>query len=105
MKSLFRCFFSHKCDQFSWYSALNVEVAITFSDISSFLCLHDSIVFPEALLSSVGSYLKYSRAVFASRDPWSVDWFTLSPETSYPRVRFWFTHMWLFIHPQIEPMA
>ena len=60
--------FPHKCGQFSWYNALNMEV-VTFLDISSSCCLHDSVVFLEALLSSVGNYLKYSQGVFAPRDP------------------------------------
>ena len=51
--------FSHKCGQFSWCSALNVEVVVTFSDISPFRCLHDSIVFPRALLFIARSYIKY----------------------------------------------
>ena len=91
--------FPHKCGQFNWCSALNVEVVVTFLDISYFHCLHDSIVFLEALLPGVGSYLKYSQGVFAPWDPRSVDRFTLSPWTSYSLVRFWFTHMWHFIHP------
>ena len=52
--------FSHKCGQFSLCNALNVEVVVILPDISPFHCLRDSILFPKALLSSVGSYLKYS---------------------------------------------
>ena len=73
--------FPHKCNQFNCCSALKVEVAVTF--LASFYYLHDSVVFPETLLSSVGSYLKYSQGVFASRDPRSVDQFAFSPRTSH----------------------
>ena len=52
--------FPHKCGQFSWGNALNVEVAVTFPNISSFCCLHGSVIFPEALLSGIINYLKYS---------------------------------------------
>ena len=72
--------FPHKCGQFSWCSALNVEVAITF--LASFRYLHDFVVFPETLLSDVGSYLKYSQGVFTPRDPQSADQSTFSPWTS-----------------------
>ena len=62
-------FFSHKCGQFSWCRALNVEVAATFPNISSYHCLHDSVVFPRVLLSGAGSYIRYSRCAFTPRDP------------------------------------
>ena len=74
------------CGQFSWRSALNMEGAITFPDISSFGYLHISVVFPEALLSGVGSYLKYSWGVFAPREPWSVDQSAFSPQTSHSQL-------------------
>ena len=97
--------FPHKCGQFSWCNALNVKVAVTFPDISFFRYLHDFVVFLEALLSDAGSYLKYFRDAFAPQDPRSVDQFTLSPQTSYPRDGFWITYMQLFIYPRIGPMA
>ena len=75
--------FPHKCGQFSWCSTLNVEVIVTFLDISLFCCLHDSVVFPETLLSDVGSYIKYSRGAFAPWDPRLADQFAFSPQTSY----------------------
>ena len=52
--------FPHKCSQFIWCSALNVEVVVTFLDISSFRCLQDSVVFSKALPFGAGNYLKYS---------------------------------------------
>lgn len=75
--------FSHKCGQFNWCNALNVEVIVIFSDISPFYCLHDFVLFLEALLSSVGSYLKYSRGVFAPRDPRPTDQSAFSPQSSH----------------------
>ena len=78
--------FPHKCGQFSWCSALNVKVAVTFLNISPFHCLHDSVVFLKALLSSVGSYLMYSRGVFPPRDPQSADQFTFSTRTSHSQL-------------------
>ena len=78
--------FPHKCSQFSWCSELNVNVAITFLDISSFRCLHDSVVFLEALLSGVGSYLKYSQGVFAPRDPQSTNQSAFSPRSSHSQI-------------------
>ena len=80
--------FSHKCGQFSWCSALNVEVVATFLDISPFRHLHDSVVFLEPILSDVGSYLKYSRGVFAPRDPRLVGQFTFSPQTPHSQLSF-----------------
>ena len=59
--------FLHKRVQFSWCNALNMEVAVTFLDISSFCCLHGSVIFPEALLYGVVNYLKYSRGGFPPR--------------------------------------
>ena len=75
--------FSHKYDQFSWCSALNVNVVVTFPDICPFRCLHNSVVFPEILLSSVRSYWKYSQGVFTPRDPWLADQSTFSPQTPH----------------------
>ena len=39
--------FLHKCGQFSWCSALNMEVAVTFPNISFFCCLHGFVAFPQ----------------------------------------------------------
>jgi len=75
--------FPHKCSQFSCCSALNVEVVVTFPDISSFCCLHDSVIFLKTLLSSVGSYIKYSRGAFAPWDPRSADQFAFFPRNSH----------------------
>ena len=61
--------FPHKCGQFSWYGALNVEVAVTFPYISFFRYLHSSITFLGALLSNMVDYLKYSRDTSAPQDP------------------------------------
>ena len=80
--------FSHKCGQFSWCSALNVEEVVTFLDISPSRHLHDSVVFPEPILSGVGSYLKYSRGVFAPQDPRLADQFTFSPQTPHSQLSF-----------------
>ena len=76
--------FPHKCSQFNCCSSLNVEVAVTF--LASFYYLHDSVVFPETLLSSVGSYLKYSEGVFAPRDPQSTNQSTFSHRTSHSQL-------------------
>ena len=59
--------FLHKRGQFSLCNALNMEMAVTFLDISSFCCLHGSVIFPEALLYGVVDYLKYSRGGFPPR--------------------------------------
>ena len=117
-------FFPHKCKQFHWCSALNMEVVVTFPNISPFLCLHDYIVFPTALLFNVGSYIKYSQGAFAPWDPRSVDksvffsldllfttltcfWMTLTSSLLGLglRVRLWLTYEWIFDHPQTGPMA
>ena len=97
--------FPHKCNRLNSCNALNVEVAITFQDISSFRCLHNSVVFPETLLAGIDNYSKYSRGSFAPRDPQSVDQFAFSPRTSNLRVKFWFTHIWIFNHPRTRPKA
>ena len=78
--------FSYKCGQFSWCNALIVEAVVIFPDMSPFRCLHNSILFPETLLSSVGSYLKYSRGVFTPRDPWLADQSTFSPRTFHSQL-------------------
>ena len=78
--------FPHKYGQFSWCNALNVEVAVTFLDISPFHCLRNSVVFLEPLLFGVGSYLKYSRGVFAPSDPQSTDQFAFSPRTPHSQL-------------------
>ena len=51
--------FLHKCGQFSWCSALNVKMTITFLDISSFRCLHSSIAFSPrtSYLNAYGSLI------------------------------------------------
>jgi len=79
-------FFPHKYGQFSWCSALNVEVAVTFPDIFPFRCLHDSVVFSETLLSNVRSYWKYSQGVFTPRDPRLVNQSAFSPQTSHSQL-------------------
>ena len=78
--------FPHKCGQFNWCSTLNVKVIVAFPDISPFRCLHNSVVLPKALLSGVGSYIKYSQDVFAPRDPRSADQSTLSFRTSHSQL-------------------
>ena len=74
--------FPHKCSQFSWCSTLNVEVAVTFPDISFFHCLHYSITFLGAPLSSMVDYLKYSRDASAPRDRRFTCQFPFSPQSS-----------------------
>ena len=108
--------FSYKCGQFSWCNALIMEVVVIFPDISPFRCLHDSILFPETLLSSVGSYLKYSQGVFLrilgrqTNLPFLLGPFIhsfclfLNDLTSSllglsSCVRLWLTYMLIFNHP------
>ena len=52
--------FLHKCDQISWCSAFNVVMAVSFLDISSFHCWYGSATSPEAHLSKMVNFLKYS---------------------------------------------
>ena len=80
--------FPYKCDQFNWCSALNVEVVVTFPDISPFCCLHDSVIFSKTLLSSVESYIKYFWGAFAVQDSRSADQFAFSPQTSHSQLLF-----------------
>ena len=75
--------FPHKCSQFNWCKTLNVEVVVTFLDISSFRCLHNSVVFLRALLSGAGSYIKYSQGAFAHQDPQLTGQLTFFPQTFY----------------------
>ena len=116
--------FPHICSQFSCCSALNVEVVVTFPDISFFCCLHDSVIFLKTLLSSVGSYIRYSWGAFAPPGS-SVDglaslfssdllflilvrlWVILTSSllSLNPRVRVWLTHLWDFDHPRVGPMG
>ena len=74
--------FLHKCSQFSWCSALNVKVAVTFLDISSFHCIHGSVIFFGAPLSGTIDYLKYSRDASAPRDPRFICRFSFLPRSS-----------------------
>ena len=74
--------FLHKCSQFSWCSALNVEVAVTFPDISSFHCIRGSVTFFGAPLSGTINYLKYSQDAFAPRDPRFICQFSFLPWSS-----------------------
>ena len=75
--------FLHKCGQFSLCSALNVEVIVTFWDISSFRFLHGSVTFPGAPLFSMANCLKYFRDASAPREPRSTCQFPFSPQSSY----------------------
>ena len=74
--------FPHKCDQFSWCNALNLEGAITFLDISFLCCLHSSFTFLGAPLSSMVDYLKYSQDASAPRGPQFMHQFPFSPRSS-----------------------
>ena len=116
--------FPHKCGKFNWCRALNVEVMATFLDISPFHYLHDPGVFHRPLLSSVGSYIRYSWGAFAPPGSpvdglaslFSSDllflilvrlWVILTSSllSLNPRVRVWLTHVWDFDHPRVGPMG
>ena len=78
-------FFPHKCSQLSWCRALNVEVMVTFPDISLFRCLHDFGALHRALFSGVGNWVRYSQGAFASRVPRTMVLLASSPQISYSK--------------------
>ena len=75
--------FLHKCGQFSWCSALNVKVAVTFPAISSFHYLQDFVTFLGAQLSSMVDYLNYFQGASTPWGPQSTHRFPFSPRSSY----------------------
>ena len=115
--------FPHKCDQLSKCRALNVEVMVVSTDISSFLYLHVSDVFHGVLIVGVGRQLGHPELLsfLGLHRQWVRPYLVLKPPLIYLAwtsivlmfdflelrlcARLWLALEWAFAFPRIGTMS